>query len=265
MTAINAVRLRDRLHVFGDGAYYNADGVLGTVMCKAVAIPSYPGVVVGRGHALSTLMLAREFQRRCSTFDELIDQIEDVYPEALENFAPLMGEGALNQVFVGGWSDRLDRMEMIEIENGAWLDDGGAFKLKRLPSQFCLPGTENWDQGFARPPRSCEEADADIENFALTILELQREQKRVTPDRPDAVYVGGLAELVTVTRDSVTSKVLHRWKEDLIGEPICPLPVDWKAWRARRATPTANVDLTGLSRLQRERMEKKARKGTLRR
>lgn len=264
MTAINAVRLRDCLHVFGDGAYYNDDGTLGTVMCKAVAIPSYPAVVVGRGHSLSTLLLAREFQRQCRTFDDLVENIEEVYPDVLVNFAHVMGHGALNQVFVGGWSDRLGRMEMIEIENGDWLDQSGAFKVKRLPEQFSLPGANNWEQGFARPPRTCEEAAADIENFALTILELQREQKRVTPDRPDAVYVGGLAELVTVTRDSVVSKVLHRWTEDKIGQPIRPSPIDWKAWRAQHSAGASNVDLTGLSRLQRERMEKKAKKGKLR-
>jgi hypothetical protein len=43
---------------------------------------------------------------------------------------------------------------------------------------------------------------------------------------------------------------LTRWN-DTIGEPITPEPIDWAKW-------------PGLSLLQRERMEKKMRKGTLR-
>ncbi|WP_158268040.1 hypothetical protein [Bradyrhizobium sp. MOS002] len=52
---------------------------------------------------------------------------------------------------------------------------------------------------------------------------------------------------------------------------IQPSPMDWAAWRARTkqkqttsALVASGVDLDGLSRLQRERMEGKARKGTLR-
>jgi hypothetical protein len=50
--------------------------------------------------------------------------------------------------------------------------------------------------------------------------------------------------------------VLKRWP-DVIGEKIEPEPIDWAKWRAEHlpAVPP------GLSRLQRERMEKKARKG----
>jgi hypothetical protein len=52
------------------------------------------------------------------------------------------------------------------------------------------------------------------------------------------------------------TKVLKRWP-DVIGEKIEPEPIDWAKWRAEHlpAVPP------GLSRLQRERMEKKARKG----
>jgi hypothetical protein len=77
-------------------------------------------------------------------------------------------------------------------------------------------------------------------------------------------------ELVEVTRDGVRAKILKRWP-DQIGELIQPQPVDWAAWRARKkqtqstsALAASGVDLDGLSRLRRESMEKKARKGTLR-
>jgi hypothetical protein len=74
--------------------------------------------------------------------------------------------------------------------------------------------------------------------------------------------VGGIGHLVTCTKDGITMRELCRW-DDEIGQPITPKPIDWKAWHAQHG-PLANVDLTSLSRLQRERMLKKAKKGTLR-
>jgi hypothetical protein len=55
---------------------------------------------------------------------------------------------------------------------------------------------------------------------------------------------------------------LTRWN-DTIGEPITPEPIDWVKWRAEHL-PSPLAPPPGLSRLQRERMEKKMRKGTLR-
>jgi hypothetical protein len=51
--------------------------------------------------------------------------------------------------------------------------------------------------------------------------------------------------------------------DDETGEPITPEPIDWAQWRPEHLPASALPP--GLSRLQRERMEKKARKRTLRR
>lgn len=86
-----------------------------------------------------------------------------------------------------------------------------------------------------------------------------------------AHWVGGKALLTTIDARGVTQRVVHHWKEDQVGELITPTPVAWKEWLAERkrdraagAVEGAGIDLSGLSRLQRERMLKKARKGTLR-
>jgi hypothetical protein len=48
-----------------------------------------------------------------------------------------------------------------------------------------------------------------------------------------------------------------------IGEPITPERIGWEKWRAEHL-PSPLEPPPGLSRLQRERMEKKFRKGSLR-
>jgi hypothetical protein len=69
----------------------------------------------------------------------------------------------------------------------------------------------------------------DIERLALITLELQRQQKL---DWADGRHlVGGLAELATVTRGQVVTKILKRWP-DQVGAFIEPAPVDWPSWRA---------------------------------
>ena len=67
-------------------------------------------------------------------------------------------------------------------------------------------------------------------------------------------------DAINVTGRATVTSPLTR-SNDRIGEPITPEPIDWAKWRAEHMP--APLTPPGLSRLQRERMEKKFRKGTL--
>jgi hypothetical protein len=54
-----------------------------------------------------------------------------------------------------------------------------------------------------------------------------------------------------------------RWDEDEIGDLLSPAAVDWAKWSTGHLSLPLAPPL-GRSRLQRERMDKKMRKGTLR-
>ena len=85
----------------------------------------------------------------------------------------------------------------------------------------------------------------DPESYLLHCMEIQRRK------RFDGRHVvGGLAVLTSITADSVTQRVVHRWPEDQPGELIRPRAINWTAWRMERQS-------AGLSRLKRERMLKK--------
>lgn len=89
------------------------------------------------------------------------------------------------------------------------------------------------------------------------IARAPRGQRQQRLDWADGKHlVGGIAELVTVTRPH--RKLRLEAVADKVGELIAPEPIDWPAWRARRATAAAI--LPGLSRVQRQRLEKKAAK-----
>jgi hypothetical protein len=40
--------------------------------------------------------------------------------------------------------------------------------------------------------------------------------------------------LTSIDASGVTQKTLHVWEEDVVGDQITPLPIDWKVWRAAR-------------------------------
>ena len=71
--------------------------------------------------------------------------------------------------------------------------------------------------------------------------------------------------LTSIDRNGITQRVVHRWEEDVIGQVVTPKPIhDWKAWREAKLAAKAKAVLPdGLSRLQRERLEKKLKKGKL--
>jgi hypothetical protein len=76
------------------------------------------------------------------------------------------------------------------------------------------------ERGFARPPQSDAEADSDIENYAETVIELQRQQSGDRSERDGSTFaVGGHVLLTTVTEHGVQSRVLRRY-DDQVGEVI---------------------------------------------
>jgi hypothetical protein len=78
--------------------------------------------------------------------------------------------------------------------------------------------------------------------------------------------VGGHCSITTVDRDGIRQHVEHTWSEDRIGELIQPPPIhDWKAWRRAEQDRALTASIPeGLSKVKRDMLAKKLRKGTLR-
>lgn len=268
MTAINIYRLPQVAYLFSDGVSYDLEGRLGSISSKTHIFSSLNCAMLFSGRAILTPYIVHLLEREASSFDHLMEvlpyRLEGMIDELTNLFGIDKSPAAKGtpqgiRAFVAGWSEQ--RGETVAFNISSVEDAAG-----RPPFEIC----ERPD-GFQSPPVTSEEnargfggsftvTPDTIENVAETILELQRHQRWADGN----FNVGGLVELVTVKRDSITTKILKRWDEDVIGEKIQPSPIDWAAWRARRVASAAATIPEGLSRLQRERMEKKARKGTLR-
>lgn len=291
MSACNILfqRQRKAVHMMVDGAGYDANGVVLSISQKAFALPTLHAAISSLGIGMAGQLFAIQLERHFTTFDDMIERIEGVAPGIYESLLDV-GIGTVTDVALTiiGWSEAeagpaAYTLLMNEPESEAYIRErnarhdaefgagarvgGAAFTLSRCdfstinpPPVRPLTDLEFPDYQFVDDLGEIANPEIDL----LHILEAQRRRKFATrPGCDEAHKVGGLALLTSITKDGVSQKVVHRWLEDRVGETIKPLPIDWKSWRASKVIAAVGIP-EGLSRLQRERLEKKARKGTLR-
>jgi hypothetical protein len=249
MSAVNFILRPGRLDIFADGSNYDAAGVFHGCISKIHAISHMPMLMTARGGTMASALLALTLRYHFATFDEVIEKFtSEVLPQFeyyREKFDP-DSESNLGDVALGGFSQASGRIELYHMEISIYNDDpdmegrvhAERNVLTRLrDAEYFSPGLSQAQKqkGFVVVPTALSPTiDRNVERYARTILELQREMLGPSPDGSDQMVsmVGGHAELVTVTKDGISSKILHRWN-DQIGEPMKGEPrVDWAQWRA---------------------------------
>lgn len=266
MTAINVIVQRDAVHMMTDGSVYVADGTLLEVdMCKADVLTLGRSALACTGPALLGEHIAAHLNREFASFDDLVKRGESRIAELFTGYATEWRDNdALSTLYLIGWHELQGRpaaygmdmstggaKEAAVLKNQPHVGDYEAFKLIEVPCG-------------ATPPPSKEHYAAALYdlstnlhhvNAGVDLLHQMEIQRRIAYDGKH--YVGGNALLTSITKTGITQRVVHTWPEDSVGQLIKPLPIDYKQWLAEK-------QFGGLSRLQRERMLKKAAKGTLR-
>ncbi|MDO8398095.1 MAG: hypothetical protein Q7T45_09775 [Bradyrhizobium sp.] len=283
MSACNVLVKKQSVHILMDGLSYHSDGVVVRISQKCFTMPTLHACIATIGAGGAAMIFSIKAGEVFSSFDELVDGAEDEFPSIFDRHRDLFEQCEFSdcELYVAGWSKASNQAEayMMRIHDPKaqefWNEattgseySAEAFRLQKLDGIVTNPPPDVSELKAAgmsfncRPEEIGEVMSPDV--GLLHLMEVQRRKK--TPLRPelDAHYwVGGLALLTSIDRTGITQRVLHRWTEDKVGEVVTPRPIDWKAWRASRVVAGAAIP-EGLSRLQRERMEKKARKGTLR-
>jgi hypothetical protein len=283
MSAVFILPQSRSVHMITDAVSYFNDGLIqGTNISKAKAIPTMSMAISLLGPANFVANLAEFMQLVFNSFDEFINAAEEWLPQAFNQLAQEHRQGdAMGGFYCMGWSDRDDkpavytmnlwtegstRYEQV-IANSRKAGNSSAVE-QRLQKMTTLCGPlppENWRTACGWENRRNDDYVPAVD--LLHLLEIARHEQI-----EGKYWVGGKALLTSIEGSGlITQKVVHHWEEDVKGEYIRPRPINWKAWRAERegvraaaAVEASGVDLSGLSRLQRERMLKKAKKGTLR-
>jgi hypothetical protein len=248
MSAINIIcQPRHRLcHVVTDGAAYARDGVVTHISPKVLPVPAWPGVIGGRGRVRDLNFAAWEMSGMFATFDEAVDGIEWAF-ESVVNIRSLSDD---LELVLCGWSHArqcpeayvilasdtvhgITEEELAAIKsNGRWSNEQCAFKLQRLPNNVSGPPAD--DVPLLDEQGSPEHAVA----WLRVVIERQRHMT-VDVDGQTQFNVGGYAQLTTIAPEGISARILARWDEDRIGEPIRPRPADWAALRAGLETAGA--------------------------
>jgi hypothetical protein len=272
------LRQRNSVHLMADAASYEmSTGILiSNNLAKCVALPTLSAAISCTGPADLGAYFGYILAQKFSSFDELILSAEQYLPKLFENFADETRRGdALSTLYLIGWhkaearpaayamdlwTDESTRIAQV-LDNGKNAASTQALRFKLNEQLFAgtpLPGADLIAAAGLKILDDENDMKPDLD--LLHLMEVQRHE-----EIEGHYWVGGKALLTSIDCRGITQRVVHHWQEDQIGQPITPLPIAWKAWReARVAAKIAAIVPDGLSRLQRGRMEKKARKGTLR-
>jgi hypothetical protein len=270
MSAINVIVQRDAAHLITDAAVYDNDGIVRQIRPKTYVLPHLKCAIATRGPSRSTDLLGFAMATLFSSFEDLVEQIEEQLPAIIELHADELTGGGNTRVdlFIVGWSEHGPAAYFIQTEPNGWVGDTEilnppAYTLTPLPSIVASPcftpeaGTASME-GANRVIRDVDDLDASMDG--LRMLEIQRRDRcALVPGGPEAHWVGGFGLWTRIGEHSVGQSVITRWN-DRIGEPITPEAMDWAAWN-RKFVPEVPSQL---SRHERRALERQQRKGRIR-
>jgi hypothetical protein len=266
MTAMNIVKRHDEIIIISDGAGYGQDGTLLFAAPKVDMLAHFSGFVMQSGGSAWTAPIVAMFSHFATDTDDLFSKASWILTKVEQKYAGISAE-PMGRVIFGGFSEEKKQMRLGAVfsEAAATLDQDGkggdvvrpdAYDLHELEGDQLLTqppiGERLWIEAMGGPVYDVGEIK-NIEEFASNLLAAQR-----TIGAPFR-GVGAFGQITRVTKTECATRIFERY-DDEVGEVMLPLVFDWQARRARRVPAIPE----GLSRLQRERMEKKARKGTLR-
>jgi hypothetical protein len=267
MTAINALVRREDAHIISDAAGWDDCGIVREFHSKAWPLPKQLAVVATRGPLMAGLFLAARLDASAQTFDGIVERLADSFEGVCTEWFPnssvylhLVGystaRAAFEFYFISNAQDLREHAEQEGTDRAVTPD---AFTVTKLGIGAHNAPSVDLARGFDPPLRSVSEI-VDVDHYARTVLELQREVKlgRDYGMDHDQHLVGGFGQITSITKAGITSRIICEWP-DLIDEPIQPVPIDWNAWRKHKPALPALPE--GLSRLQRQRFEKKLAKG----
>lgn len=223
MTAINVIKQKNAVHMITDGASWIFDGGFGPACCKAWPIAHLHAVVSGRGPRLGPLLLADFLNTAGRTYDEM-----------KKNAATIVGElyachgeslianpfGPKAEFVIAGWSESVGPDAfVISLQEGAWAgQDAGAVMM--------APGDLGLQRAvLAAMPAGVTDAESmDAARDGLAIVQAQRAARSIENGAP---VVGGFVQITTVTREAISTRILHSWPDEW-GEPMVP-PADVEA------------------------------------
>jgi hypothetical protein len=223
MTALNIVVESDAVHLFSDGASYDAEGLLVSAGPKVFALPHINAAIGTRGPAIALPLLAHFVGQVATSYDGLKANIAPAlqlaYAMANEVLVKCPRRGYF-EVVIGGVSETTGP-DAYSISCDA---DGVVSPITEISELGFMPGTIPALDDlviFAEMKRHLKSLHPDLptaeiatEDFGLQALEIQRAARF-----SDLCGVGSFAQVTSVRASGISTKILRRW-DDKVGVPL---------------------------------------------
>ncbi|WP_027556196.1 hypothetical protein [Bradyrhizobium sp. Cp5.3] len=219
MSAIITLAQSDRVHILTDGAAYRPDGTITHFTQKVRAVPHLELAFAMRGAAIGFGPIAEEIQAAATSFDWLRTVIVPLIKACSEAYANLLQQceaGPDFEVVVAGISETTGPSAYLVASHGRY---GEPWIVHDLPGLVALPCDEEILHGIRTivPPGASPD-DVDPAREGVAIMEIQR--KKPNLDNGDHCVVGGFAQLTTIAASGISTRIIHRWDEDVVGQKV---------------------------------------------
>jgi hypothetical protein len=218
MTAINVIRQSGAVHVLTDGAGIDANGAVVLRTQKVFPLAHLNAVIACRGWPLFAACFAAQASIEASSFDQLKTIAVRLARSVIADAQHLMEAsyaGAEFDLVIAGWSEGtgpnsyfLCSYEGVGVAPWAVAELG---EISLLPTNEAV--NADLEAAF---PNGVRPDDVDPAAVGLRILEIQRKHPT---GRGLLRNVGAFAQLTTVTPDLITTRIIHRWPDEL-GRPL---------------------------------------------
>mgnify|MGYP001002900966 CR=1 FL=1 len=219
MSAINAIIQRDAVHLLTDAASYDSAGNLVAAIPKVALLPRINAAMACRGPRASVPLFCDLLNAAASSYDELKAKaptfLRDLRPMLAVTFAYCeLGDDF--DVVVAGISESVGpdaylvcSHQRYGVEPWTVVQFGG---LAMMPADAAMKA-----RVFASIPDNVDLVDP--ERDGRIILEAQRAFPMDHGGDRNFVGVGGFAQLTSITREGISTRVIHRWSDE-VGQPI---------------------------------------------
>ncbi len=230
MTALAIIRSDRAVVIASDGACHDPNSGLLTACGSKVAFLPECSCIIGQRGAFGVGDVMRYRLAACRDFDDVLlqapAQLEAVFDEheELTQFTPHA------TLFIGGWSVERTRFETYRISTREKRTGDKAAGPEQVVAPYTL---EPLPEGYSAPMPAQQQLDQlqinwDLESLqedcflALKLICAARISPPTDDDELGIYYsVGGFLQLTVLTRDRITSEIVHRWPDPL-GEKIDP-------------------------------------------
>lgn len=217
MSALNVFLFPDVIHVWTDGALYDADGTLLMSTTKVGPLPHLNAAVMTRGPALALPLLTHCLGVLFSTFDDLVVGLSEAVAQFVTYQGEVLGEcshGTTFEVVVAGWSESRGQPEAYLVRSA----DLG--RVSMLGSEHVSPANDILVERMKGEFPGSTQADLRTIDVARRLMELQREIRVEQVEGQGKICgVGGFCQVTTITPAAIMTGIVRRWP-DVVGEKM---------------------------------------------